>query len=163
MDTNVITMAIIRKNALSPDETMSSPNGRVEIVRLGERTVARITLQPGWKWSKDVQPKVGTELCEVPHSQYVISGRLMIELEDGTRMEVSAGDFVEVPPGHDAWVMGREPFVAIDFGGQMKDYAKPQSAPSVDWRHLDATAGLSEANNESSGPRPVEGPRPGRE
>jgi len=112
----------IKKSLESPDETREFPNGKIEFVNLGDRTVARVTLRPGWNWSIDMQPLVSTAHCEVAHLQYCISGRLAVEMSDGTRFDVSPGDVVSIPPGHKAWVIGDQPCCLIDFLG-MKAYA----------------------------------------
>lgn len=114
---------LLKKNLNRPDELNEFPRGRVEIVNLEERSVARIRLEPGWKWSEDVRPTAGTELCEVGHVQYVIRGRLALKTGDGQVTELEAGDLFEVGPGHEAWVIGNETFEAIDLTG-MKGYAK---------------------------------------
>ena len=106
-----------------PDETRMFNNGKTEIVHLEDITIGRVVLQPGWRWSKDLRPTVKTESCQAVHTQYVISGRLMVAMDDGSKFEIKADDTVLIPPGHDAWVMGDEPFIAIDFTG-MKEYAK---------------------------------------
>ena len=117
------THTIQKKSIAEPDETLRFGNGEVDIVNFDEATVARVTLQPGWKWSQDVRPMVRTQSCHVGHVQYVIQGRLEVAMDDGTRMEFRPGDVAVIPPGHDAWVLGDEPFVAIDFGG-MKGYTR---------------------------------------
>ncbi len=99
-----------------PDEAI--PLGgvaRVETVRLGAVTANRVTFEPGFRWSEHVRPAAGTDLCEVPHTGYVVSGRSVIRMADGTERELAAGDVFDVPPGHDAWVIGDEPYVAVDF------------------------------------------------
>lgn len=77
----------------------------------------RITLQPGWRWSEHVKPAAGTEWCEAPHFQYVISGHLHAVMSDGAEMDAGPGDVNVLPPGHDGWVVGDEPVVAVDWGG----------------------------------------------
>ncbi len=116
-------MRLAKKNLGNPDRTMEIPHGKVEQVELEDTALARITLQPGWKWSQHVRPEVHTDSCQSPHIQYIIRGRLMIAMDDGTKTELEAGDFVVIPPGHDAWVVGNEPFVAVDFTG-LKQYVK---------------------------------------
>jgi uncharacterized RmlC-like cupin family protein len=106
----------------NPDDVRKFANGKVELANLGDTTIGRITLEPGWKWSNDVKHIVNTNSCQLPHTQYVISGRLRVRMDDGTEQECGPGEALYVPPGHDAWVVGNEPFVAVDFTG-MKEYA----------------------------------------
>jgi hypothetical protein len=106
----------------NPDETRNFANGRVELAKLGDAAIGRITLKPGWKWSNDVKSIANTNSCQLPHTQYTISGRLRVRMDDGTEQEFGQGDAMYIPPGHDAWVVGSEPFVAVDFTG-MKEYA----------------------------------------
>jgi mannose-6-phosphate isomerase-like protein (cupin superfamily) len=106
----------------NPDETRKFSNGKMEIANLGDAVIARITVEPGWKWSKDVKPIVNTNSCQMTHTGYTISGRMRIRMDDGTEQEFGPGDATYVPPGHDAWVVGNEPFVAIDITGG-KEYA----------------------------------------
>jgi quercetin dioxygenase-like cupin family protein len=106
-----------RKSFDTPDEVREFPLGRAEIVKIGGGEVGRLTLQPGWRWSEHIKPAAGTELCEAPHFQYVISGRVGVRMADGTELEVGAGDVNVLPPGHDAWVVGDETVVGIDWGG----------------------------------------------
>jgi quercetin dioxygenase-like cupin family protein len=122
----VETMKSMKKNLGSPDVVRDCGHGRMELATVEDTTLAKVTLKPGWKWSEHIQPMAKTELCEVPHQQYVISGRLMIAMEDGTNLELEPGDYAVIAPGHDAWVLGDEPFVAIDFSPAMKSYACPE-------------------------------------
>lgn len=98
--------------------------GRVEIVKLAGGTVGMGTFEPGWRWSEHVKPLAGTDSCESAHMGYCISGRMVVRMDDGTEKEVGPGDVVVIPPGHDAWVVGDEPCVQVDFTG-METYAKP--------------------------------------
>ncbi|GAA1644794.1 cupin domain-containing protein [Georgenia ruanii] len=101
-----------------PDEVREGEKWRMELVNLaGGAQVGRITLQPGWRWSEHVKPVAGTDLCMAPHQQYLISGRLHVQMEDGTEFESTAGEVTSIPPGHDAWVVGEEPGVAVDWQG----------------------------------------------
>jgi len=99
------------------------PKGRLELVTAGGATIGRATLQPGWKWSTSVKPAAGTKSCESAHLQYHVSGVLRVRMDDGTELECRAGDVSFLPPGHDAWVVGEEPVVVVDFQG-MADFAK---------------------------------------
>ena len=101
----------------APDEIRSFPNGRAEIINVGGGVVGRLVLEPGWRWSKDVKPIAGTEWCEAPHFQYHVSGTIRIRMTDGTEFEAKAGDITVLPSGHDAWVVGDEPVVAVDWQG----------------------------------------------
>ena len=111
------------KRMSAPDETRKFAHGQMEVVKIAGGTVGRFTAQPGWKWSTDVKPIAGTELCEAPHFLYQISGRMGVKMADGTEMESGPGDVAFIPPGHDAWVVGDEAVVAIDWSGAA-NYAK---------------------------------------
>ena len=98
----------------SPDEIRSPEKTRIEVVRLEGFTLGRINFQPGWRWSECIKPIVRTDACRVSHAGYAVSGRLTVRLEDGTEKTISAGESYTIPPGHDAWVEGEEPFVGIE-------------------------------------------------
>jgi hypothetical protein len=106
-----------------PDETREFPNGRAEILSIGRAEVGRMIFQPGWRWSDDVRPIAGTDSCEAPHFQYHVSGQLAIRMDDGSEMIAKPGDITSLPSGHDAWVMGDEPVVVVDWYGA-SNYAK---------------------------------------
>jgi hypothetical protein len=107
----------------TPDEIREFPHGRAEILNVGGGQVGRLALQPGWRWSVDVKPIAGTELCEAPHFQYHVSGRLAIQMEDGSQFTAGPGDVTALPSGHDAWVVGDEPVVTVDWSGA-SNYAR---------------------------------------
>ncbi len=111
------------KHLGKPDEVREFPKGLLELIKIGGATVGRGTFQPGWKWSTSVQPLAKTKSCEAPHFQYHVSGILKVRMDDGTEFECRAGDVSLFPSGHDAWVVGDEPVVVVDFQG-MIDYAK---------------------------------------
>ena len=111
------------KNFEEPDEVREFPNGKVELVKIGGATVGRAVLQTGWRWSTSVQPIAKTKSCEAPHFQYHVAGVLRVRMDDGTELDCKAGDISLLPPGHDAWVVGNEPVVLVDFQG-MIDFAK---------------------------------------
>ena len=98
-------------------EVRKFERGKVELVNIAGGTVGRFTMQKGWRWSDDVKPVVKTEWCEVPHLQYIISGKFHMKMKDGTEFEIGPGDIASVSPGHDAWVVGDEPVVGIEIVG----------------------------------------------
>ncbi|HYB30252.1 MAG TPA: cupin domain-containing protein [Solirubrobacteraceae bacterium] len=99
----------------SPDETRASEKRRVDAVRMGATTATRFTLEPGWKWSEDVGPAIGSDSCELRHIGVVQSGRLRVAHKDGTEVELAAGDPYVIQPGHDAWVIGKETVQCVEF------------------------------------------------
>jgi hypothetical protein len=106
-----------------PHEVREFPNGKAEILSIGGADVGRFTFEPGWRWSNDVKPIAGTDSCEVPHFQYHVSGRIAIRMDDGTELIAGPGEVTSLPSGHDAWVVGDEPVVVIDWYGA-SGYAK---------------------------------------
>lgn len=117
-------MAAEAKNFTSPDETrMFRGNGQAKAVELAGHTVLEGTFEPGWKWSENVKPIAGTDSCQAAHFGYVLSGSMRVYMDDGTELEIKAGDVAAIPPGHDAEVTGSEPCVMVDFG-EIGDYAK---------------------------------------
>jgi hypothetical protein len=112
-----------RKDLASPDETRTFEKGKAELANIGGGVVGRLTLEPGWRWSKHLKPIVGTEWCEAPHFQYHVSGRLHVLMQDGQEFEVGPGEISRLPSGHDAWVVGDEPVVLVDWHGAT-NYAK---------------------------------------
>jgi mannose-6-phosphate isomerase-like protein (cupin superfamily) len=111
------------KSFAMPDEIRTFPLGRLELVTIGGATVGRATFEPGWRWSTSVQPIAKTQSCEAPHFQYHVSGTLRVVMSDGKEFDCRAGDVSLLPKGHDAWVVGNEPVVIVDFQG-MLDYAR---------------------------------------
>jgi hypothetical protein len=121
MTTTAATME--QKTFADPDETRSFERGVVDLVDIAGTQIGRLTLQPGWRWSEHVKPIAGTELCEAPHFQYHVQGHLRIRLADGTELDSRPGDVTALPEGHDAWVVGDEPVVLVDWWGA-SNYAK---------------------------------------
>lgn len=107
--------SIETKSMDNPDETRTPEKTTVDVVHLGDSTVARLTAQPGWRWSDCIKPVAGTETCQASHLGYVVSGRIHVAATDGTEADLSAGDTYFIAPGHDAWVVGEEPWVALEF------------------------------------------------
>lgn len=116
---------LVVKNIEQPDETRKfAGHGWAQLITsLPGVTFARATFQPGWKWSNDVKPLSGTDLCEVHHNGFVLSGRLSMTMADGTTVEAGPGDLFVCPPGHDAHVVGDEDCVVIDFSSDIAKYA----------------------------------------
>ncbi len=113
------------KSLNKPDETRPFVDkGKAAVVTIGGTTIVRGTYEPGWKWSTHVKPIVKTDSCQAGHTLYTISGRMRLRMDDGTEKEVGPGDACVIAPGHDAWVVGNEPCVAIDFTAP--EYAKPR-------------------------------------
>ena len=113
-----------RKNFGKPDEVREFPKGRVELVKIGGAMIGRAIFEPGWRWATSVQPLAKTKSCEAPHFQYHVSGKLGIRMDDGTEIVAGPGDITSLPSGHDAWVIGDEPVVVVDWYGA-SNYAKP--------------------------------------
>lgn len=116
---------MIRKSLDSPEEVRPFQEGfgKVELVNLEGGAVGRGIFEPGWQWSKHVKPIAGTDSCQASHMGYVVSGRMKVVMDDGEEAEFVPGDYMVVPPGHDAWIVGDDTCVMIDWQG-LADYAK---------------------------------------
>lgn len=112
-----MSMQVEWKNFAKPDEVRTFEKGKLELLKLAGGTVGRLTLEPGWRWSKHVKPLAGTELCEAPHFQYHVAGRIRIRMADGREFEAGPGEITCLPAGHDGWVVGNEPVVLVDWFG----------------------------------------------
>ena len=110
----------------TPDEARTPDKTRVEVVRLEGFTFGRFNFEPGWRWSECVKPVAGTASCQAAHAGYAVSGRLRIRMEDGSELAIKPGDAYTIPPGHDGWVEGDEPFVGIEVMSA-EQFAKPPS------------------------------------
>lgn len=117
---------LVRKSLDSPEETrpFEGGTGQLQLVNLEQGAVGRATFLPGWRWSEHVKPIAKTESCQAAHMCYFVSGRMKVVMNDGEEMEYGPGDFATMAPGHDAWILGDEPCVVIDWQG-FADYAKP--------------------------------------
>jgi hypothetical protein len=107
--------SLAKKSFDAPDETRTPPKTTVAVVDLGTAKAARLTLEPGWKWSECVKPVAGTDSCQTPHVGYVMSGRIHLVHDDGAEDEFGPGDAYRIDPGHDAWIVGDDAFVAFEF------------------------------------------------
>jgi class 3 adenylate cyclase len=120
-------MRLQRRRFSEPSDVRTIPRGRIDVVELDDTVVGRMTYEPGWRWSVDVKPIAGTDTCQYHHLGITFSGRLRAQMPDGTELEIGPGDVFEIPPGHDAWVVGDEPWVSVDFEA-MRTYGKQQDA-----------------------------------
>ena len=111
------------RNFDSPDETRTPDKTTVERVNVAGGQIGRYTFEPGWRWSECIKPVVQTDTCQVEHIGYVVTGTLHVEHEDGTTADLQAGSVYRVAPGHDAWTVGNEPAVFVEFQGAA-NYAK---------------------------------------
>ena len=112
-----------QRDFAQPDEVRTFPLGHADILGIGGADIGRLVFQPGWRWSEHVKPVAGTELCEAPHFQYHVAGTLRIRMEDGSEFDATPGQVTSLPAGHDAWVVGDEDVVVIDWFGA-SEYAK---------------------------------------
>jgi uncharacterized cupin superfamily protein len=116
--------AIEVKSFDSPDETREfEGNGHADVVTLAGKTIGRGVYEPGWRWTDNVKPIAGTDTCQVHHVGYALAGRMKVTMDDGSEREISAGEVFDIPPGHDAEVVGDETFEMVDFG-EFGEYAK---------------------------------------
>jgi mannose-6-phosphate isomerase-like protein (cupin superfamily) len=131
----------------TPDETVSVDRGRFDVVGIGSMTLGRAELEPGWRWSQSVRSIAGTDSCQLHHHAFVVSGALHIAMNDGSELEVRAGDAFVAPPGHDAWVVGDETCVVLDFASSVATYGPlaphaAHEAPQESRSFAHATANL---------------------
>lgn len=111
------------KDFAKPDEVRTFDKGKIELLNIAGGTVGRMTLEPGWQWSKHVKPIAKTDMCLVAHFQCILSGKIRIRMEDGREFDLGPGSVSVLPEGHDAWVVGDEPAVGVDWAGAA-NYAK---------------------------------------
>lgn len=111
------TQQIEQRDFAQPDEIRAFEKGRAEILRVGGTEIGRLVFQPGWRWSDHVRQLAGTDLCEAPHFQYHLSGTLRIRTADGEEFDATPGQVTSLPAGHDAWVIGDQEVVVVDWYG----------------------------------------------
>ncbi|WP_030290752.1 cupin domain-containing protein [Streptomyces katrae] len=117
---------IVRKSFDQADETrpFEDGKGRLDVIQTDDGAVGRAVFEPGWRWSEHIKPLAGTDSCQAAHTGYVVSGRMKVVMDDGASEEYGPGDLMQIAPGHDAWVVGDEQCVALDWTG-FGQYAKP--------------------------------------
>jgi class 3 adenylate cyclase len=119
--------AITWKSLDDPDVERVWTRGRGSMAHVGVHTIGRGVLEPGWRWSEHMGPLMGTSSCPIHHLQIVLSGRFAVRMDDSEDVVVlKAGDVVDIPPGHDAWVDGDEPCVLLDVGGNVEGIGLPR-------------------------------------
>jgi class 3 adenylate cyclase len=115
------------KSLATPDEVRSFEVGRVDIYDLGDIVVGRSVFGPGWHWAEHVKPLAETELCQYHHIGVALTGHFHVRMSDGSELDIGPQMAFEIPPGHDAWVVGDEEFVTLDFAG-MRTFGVPAAA-----------------------------------
>lgn len=118
--------AIRRRNFDDPDGLREFPLLKVQLAQIGSNTIGRGVVQPGWHWAEHLGPAMRAESCPVHHVQVLLSGRFAVRMDDGEEVEFQPGDVMDVPPGHDAWVVGDEPAVLLDFAGNIDALGLPR-------------------------------------
>lgn len=122
---------IERKSIADPDEVRTLPLLAMHLVRVGSLAIGRGTMQPGWRWSTHMRKETDEALCQIHHLQLLLSGRFAVQLEDGEYAEIEPDEVFDVPAGHDAWVLGDEPVVIIDFLGNIEHVGRPASRDRI--------------------------------
>lgn len=118
-------MTATAQNIAHDAKTMDFPHGHEDFVEVDGASVGLTTFEPGWRWSNDLRPIVGTDSCPFVHRGYMLAGNLYVEIEDGTTLDLHAGDVFVIPPHHDAWVVGDSAVTLLDWGGKAREYAQP--------------------------------------
>jgi class 3 adenylate cyclase len=122
---------IAHRNLDAPHEVLEFPRLRVNLVRVGSLTIGRGIVEPGFRWSTHVRTEAEESFCQVHHLQMLLSGRFAVEMADGEHVEIEPGEVFDVPPGHDAWVVGDEPAVLLDFLGNIDQLGRPTSSDRI--------------------------------
>jgi class 3 adenylate cyclase len=126
-----VTPRIQRRTLREPDRALAYEHGSGEVVRIGELSVGRARLEPGWRWSVDIQPLVGTASCQLHHVHVVLAGSFAARLDDGETVQFIAGDVCDIPPGHDAWVVGDETVDLLDISGNVDTFGIPPATSTA--------------------------------
>jgi quercetin dioxygenase-like cupin family protein len=123
MTANVVTQLEVKSHN-SPDEQRRPDKTEIDVVTVGEYTMGRFKFEPGWSWADCIKPVVQTDSCQASHVGFCVSGDLVVETTDGNRINITAGDSYTIPPGHNAWVEGDQPFTGVEFLSAA-EFAKP--------------------------------------
>jgi hypothetical protein len=115
-------MTLVAKNVSEPDHTLSFANGGGVVVELESLSVGKSQLDPGWRWSNDVAPRVGAASCQHPHTGILLAGQLHVEMDDGATLDLHEGDVFVMSAGHDAWVVGDVPVKMVEWSGTATHY-----------------------------------------
>jgi hypothetical protein len=118
-------MEAFARSVERPDDTTRFPNGYEHVIDVLGTPVGLATFQPGWRWSNDVRPLMGADSCPLVHVGYVLSERLHVRMNDGSTLDLEAGELCVIPSGHDAWVVGDEACRLLDWGGKVPEHAAP--------------------------------------
>ena len=106
---------VMKKSFNSPDETRTPAKTEVRVVDFGGLKAARITFEPGWKWSECIKPIVETESCQLHHEGTLVQGAMHVVHDDGSELDIGPGDAYVIQPGHDAWVVGDDVTIGFEF------------------------------------------------
>ena len=112
---------LVKKSFITPDEAVPLPKVTIDIVKFGDMTVARARFEPGWRWSEHLKPFAGTESAQETHFSAIVAGHFHVAMDDGREVDLGPSDIATVPAGHDAWVVGDEPCISIDFQGASRN------------------------------------------
>ncbi|HWP00634.1 MAG TPA: adenylate/guanylate cyclase domain-containing protein [Methylococcus sp.] len=120
-------MGAIRKSSLAdPDDRRGTPHIVLDVSRIGAHTIGYAVAQPGFRWSTDFGPQAGTPSCQIHHLQVFLTGRFRVRMDDGEEVEFGPMEIGDIPPGHDAWVVGDEPVHILDFAGHSDAIGMPR-------------------------------------
>jgi class 3 adenylate cyclase len=124
-------MATLRRKPLTrPDEVRSIRDGQLSFFEIGDGVVGYAVFEPGWRWSTHIKPVAGTDYCDFHHMGFSVSGRVRVEHRDGAELEIGPQEFFEIAPYHDAWVVGDEPWISVDWGSEVAFGREEGSTPS---------------------------------
>jgi ketosteroid isomerase-like protein len=127
-----MTAVLITNLERNGERRAFAAHGHAELASAGGLSLMRGVFEPGWRWSSDLAPLAGTDSCQTRHLGYVLSGAMRIKMDDGTEHDIGAGDLFDLPAGHDAWVVGQEPCVMVDYSPETTRYARAEGIAAAD-------------------------------